>query len=560
MEQNKNSKCQCKKQDESVATYRAKRTDRKTPTWDAQFDREPRSDQILIKVPRIDGLREMDRLGRQRETDERVWNSKQAENGMEDFIDEEEEEEEAMVPGRFSLIATQSLERRLLTSRPRWDLEALGCRSGGCVVGVPRDMTGQLQLVSLWWTGILAHQSSRVDYDGITISIQVGQAAWGVADRHHLCVVGMLMGPFIGPFVGFWDSRTDNRSRSPEDPCESSNPSFVHGEMTKLDDSSGFTFLTSTFLRLLHQFDAIMWVSAHARTKPSGFNLWRMFMEKRSLMWREDGGQDFEGGAFERGNTLLLEMKDVGGGEGQGNRDQRLRQKDLRDVRTVELRVGESNLGWISRLQNVAAVKGIRGKPMHGGTVLSRYRSSTHCKGTRPPLTAKKRREVVGARRSTHLNDKWRNSHEALCFDFIQELPPGPPSARIQFQLLPILRAGPQPPCERVGLRPHCFLVYIEVLNGEPQELLVVEVGEVEGVPRPSPTRMIAAHRARGIGNSRENEKRTAFVGEKGFKKEGRKEGRKGEKAKWAISALNSCGMISRLERLEDKAAWNSTA
>lgn len=81
--------------------------------------------------------------------------------------------------------------------------------------------------------------------------------------------------------------------------------------------------------------------------------------------------QDFEGGAFERGNTLLLEMKDVGGGEGQGNRDQRLRQKDLRDVvavrtnlgqRTAELRMGECNLGWISRLQNVAAVKGIRGK------------------------------------------------------------------------------------------------------------------------------------------------------------------------------------------------------
>lgn len=91
--------------EESVATHRAKRTDRKSPTWDAQFDRrdredkqtlmrivcylkphshqkpyrtvgEPRSDQILIKVPRIDGLREMDRLGRQRETDERVWSGR----------------------------------------------------------------------------------------------------------------------------------------------------------------------------------------------------------------------------------------------------------------------------------------------------------------------------------------------------------------------------------------------------------------------------------------------------------------------------------------------------
>lgn len=50
--------------------------------------------------------------------------------------------------------------------------------------------------------------------------------------------------------------------------------------------------------------------------------------------------QDFEGGAFERGNTLLLEMKDVGGGEGQGNRDQRLRQKDLRDVVAVRTNPG----------------------------------------------------------------------------------------------------------------------------------------------------------------------------------------------------------------------------
>ena len=117
------------------------------------------------------------------------------------------------------------------------------------------------------------------------------------------------------------------------------------------------------------------------------------------------------------------------------------------------------------------------------------------------------------------MNNERRDVKKALCFHPVQELPPRPvgPSAALQellrreidiglgqkrslavavhLALLAVLADGSQPPCKRMvvhenlgegggeGLHPHRSLVHIEVLDGEPQELLVVEVGEIEGVP-----------------------------------------------------------------------------
>lgn len=121
----------------------------------------------------------------------------------------------------------------------------------------------------------------------------------------------------------------------------------------------------------------------------------------------------------------------------------------------------------------------------------------------------------------TDLNNERRRIHEALALRHVQELPPRPvqppgePQQLLRRQVhgglgeqgafpvavdleLPVvpMAAPPQPARERIvvhqhpregllqGLRGNGGLEDVEVLDGEPEEVLVVEVREVEGAGR----------------------------------------------------------------------------